>query len=385
MPSSEPEEPRRSHLPYTSYPHILDLILHFSDYATLLTFRRTSSSLKYAVARELCRGPLVVDVDEPKNWEVGDGVIVFRTRRGVLPFLREEDWAWALARADAVEVDGWCLGPPRIGGPRGPRGPPPWDPDWDDRWKCVSACAYESDNDDSSCPYHGHYAALRADYLAFENALRTPCIDLEAIKRALSNIRREVPLTVLHSRDRPLPTHIPATDMLILRLDPMCDCAFEGRPESPPPSSPDYTSSYGPLHSATKVEVWVSPFLDDPVGDQGECICALAARTLLPSVRHLTIYAPSVPDSNANFSAMAEGPGPRFGGETYPDGTEVRHPELEVDLRLQVVHESERTRERVQAFSDYIGASPERFTFTHDPNAGDLPSLPPLKCGLLKL
>lgn len=372
MPSTA-DIPKSSRLPHDSHPHILDLILQFSEYATLLAFRNTCSSLKTAVARELCRGPLVVDVDEPKEWEEGDGVIVLRTRRGVLPFLREEDWAWAFARADAVEVDAWCLGPPRIGGRRGPR-PGPRDSQHGGHCPCMACVALIPEDDDDLHPIYGGDSAA--------TGLVSPCVDLEAIKGALSHIRREVPLTVLHCRDRPTPTYIPATETLILRLDPECDCAIEGRLQSPPPTSPDYTPSYGPLHSASNVIVRISPFSNNDT-EPGGGICELAACTLLPSVRHLTISAPSILHSDSILSTMAEGPGPQSGGETRADGTEVRHPELEVDHRLRVIRESEMTLERVEAWSNYLGVSPEKFAFTRDPDAGDLPfSLRP-KCRLL--
>lgn len=250
----------------------------------------------------------------------------------------------------------------------------------------MACVGFVHEDDDDLYPNYGGDSAATGPV--------SPCVDLEAIKGTLSHIRREVPLTVLHCGDRPTPTYIPATETLILRLDPQCDCALEGRLESPPPSSPDYTPFYGPLHSASNVIVRISPFSNnDNLRERGMFnyddlrraggIYEVASNTLLPSVRHLTISAPSLSHSDATLSTMVEGPGPRFGGETRADGTEVRHPELEVEFRLRFIHESDWTQERVEDYSNYMGVSSKKFTFTHDPDAGDLPFSPQRKCGLL--
>lgn len=166
-------------------------------------------------------------------------------------------------------------------------------------------------------------------------------------------------------------------DALTLRLDNMCDCAWEGRPDPAPPT--------GALHSATKLTILVSPLelevLDEDVDTR---ICQVAWGAVLPSVRHLTLSVISVFESNNTFCALAEGPGEMSGGRTLSNGSPERHPDFEVDFRVRYANESDMTEERIEAHASYIGVPREKFTFTLDPHAGDLASLPPLKCGLLK-
>lgn len=120
-------------IPNTSYPHIVEIIISYCDYQTLLRFRATCHSLKALAHETLYDGSLLIEVygsfidrrslfpdyevdypHYPASWAPKSPTVVMRSGvvgdgLGVLPFHTEEDWTWACARSNAVEIDSAAL------------------------------------------------------------------------------------------------------------------------------------------------------------------------------------------------------------------------------------------------------------------------------------
>lgn len=120
-----PRPAKPAPISYAFYPHIVETILSYCDYATLLRFRATCQSLKIRAHRALHDGNLIIDVDgsfidlsyfidesdssAPPPKPSKTPTVIMGTALGILPFRCEADWTWACEHSHTVEIDGACL------------------------------------------------------------------------------------------------------------------------------------------------------------------------------------------------------------------------------------------------------------------------------------
>lgn len=305
---------------YTSYPHIVETIVDYSDYATLLRFRATCSSLKTKARQNLCNGSLEVElcgtfipqgrtltgwgygVASTQRSMTGAGrrgsegpEVVLRTELGVLPFDSEEEWAWAFAQSHSIEIDGACLS-------RAADGPP---------------------QDPPSRISHPLQARLH---------------------RAMLSISRSAAVRIYHSRFHGPPAFLPHASNLTISCDPGCDCL-----------GMDYGD--GPPHTATHITLlvpdqWQRPLDDDDFKDR----CQFAWCATKPPVERLTIstrlagYLGNITDTLARERRRLK----------EPD-------DLELEVILRCHPNDQRSARSFPGMVEYMNFKPDRARLTYDP------------------
>lgn len=256
---------RSTPVSYLFYPHIVETILSYCDYTTLLRFRATCRSLKALAHRALHDGHLTIGVEgsfidlkffadefdpcQPPPPPCQTPTVVMRGAVGVLPFRTEADWTWACEHSREVDIDGACLSmSTRIV------------PDPTQGFRIRQPKTHKN-TEHLPDPSNSESVTIQAGLL-----------------RALSRTPRTSSATITHSYQHGPPAYLPPTESLTLRTDPLCDCLvvkFRLRPE------------LQPQHSAKHITLRVPDAWNGE--DHMACCCNLAFALLQPSVERLTL------------------------------------------------------------------------------------------------
>ncbi|EJT51560.1 hypothetical protein A1Q2_02731 [Trichosporon asahii var. asahii CBS 8904] len=242
LPASVASKLTAAKIPYSSYPHVIETILAFSDYPTLLLFRATSSDIKAKADRALCDGKLKVELrrtsrDSHVQQATSNGSsrssdleVVLRSGHGVLPFLGQEERKLAFSLSHTVDIDGACFSFPATAGLLSP-------PELDSL-------------------FHPLQASLR---------------------RAMQSLPRSAKVIIAHEPDHGPPLFLPPADHLIFTCDAHCECRQFYR---------------GPSHSASHITLRMTAELQ-PSSSRPRLAnyCQLIVLALEPSVQRLTMSA----------------------------------------------------------------------------------------------
>lgn len=215
----------------------------FSDRKTLLRFRATCKTLKFQAHQTLHNGCLHIEVEGsfidrrslspeyevgyphyPPSWAPKTPTVVMWSGTGALPFRTEEDWAWACAHSDAVEIDSAVLAASSCVAPHAKQG--------------VVVRKHSPDTRKSSPKFPSRPVPSTADSVTIQAGLL----------RALRHIPRSAVVTIDHSGSRGAqgtPVCLPPTDSLVLLLNPRCNCLlFEGDPMRKRPLPPAHSAKH---------------------------------------------------------------------------------------------------------------------------------------------
>lgn len=321
-------------IPYDSYPHIIESIVGFSDYETLLSFRATCSALKATAHKTLCDGELFVSVKdyagELESWvqQIETDIkhkrepvwreVVLQSEKGVLPFLTEADWTFACTHSNFVHIDGGCLAP------------------------TFGAARFTTPSPEEVYATRAHIDAEAYSTLVAGFPRRS---SLETLHRALSQITS--PLSIQHSWHNPAPSFLPSAETMVLALDPNCNCG---------------NSEFGHItlpHTATEVQVRVTE-LWDPGMEIPEC--ALTRAALSPSVERLVLSARDVQSFAIPLQAIL--------------AARERHGSSPLEIRIELAEDlgEEPSRYLGAAYADQFGVPHDKLSIVHEPRAGKLAS-----------
>lgn len=258
---------RQDRISYAFYPHIVETILSYCDYSTLLRFRATCKSLKTRAHRALHDDHLAIDVEgsfiylsfftdesdpsQPPPPPREAPTVVLRSSLGVLPFRTEADWTWACEHSHTVEIDGAYLSASTHNVPHATRG-----------------FSVRQPGPDSREMWPRRALPSTAESVAIQTSLLS----------ALTHIPRTASATITHSHQHGPPAYLPPAEDLILRGDPLCEC---------PPVTPEHQQDPQPLHSAKHITLRIPDAWDGV--DHMVCCCNLSYALLQPSVERLTL------------------------------------------------------------------------------------------------
>ncbi|EJT51564.1 hypothetical protein A1Q1_07231 [Trichosporon asahii var. asahii CBS 2479] len=323
-------------IPYDSYPHVIESIVAYSDYETLLSFRATCSALKTTAHKTLCEGELFVSIkDHPGGLDgwVQDietdlqakrepvwREVVLRSDKGVLPFRTEADWAFACSHSTFVSIDGGCLSP------------------------SLGAARFMMPSPEEVYALRSHTDIDEYNKLVDSLPKRS---SLDGLHRALSKITS--PLLIQHAWQNPAPVFLPSSETMTLMLDPNCDC---GNSEA----GLDTTLE----HTATEVQVRVTE-LWDPGFDVPECAVTRAA--LAPSVKRLVLSARDVQSFAIPLQAIL--------------AAREKHNNSPLEIRIELAEDlgEEPARYLGAAYADQFGVPHDKLTIVHEPSAGKAPGM----------
>lgn len=256
---------------YLFHPHIVETVLSYCDYTTLLRFRATCRFLKIRAHRALLDDRLTIDLEgtfaHQDHWEYESGTsqsppppdqtptVVMRGGMGVLPFRTEADWTWACEHSCEVVIDGACLSAPFDLLPVASR-------------SSFAHMPMVEDEYDPPATRSSDDATLHATLL-----------------RALSHVPRAATSTIMHLQRHGIPTYRPPTDEVVFRTDPLCDCHFDISPTS---GGDGETPELYPRDSAKSITLRIP---DAWNGQRYLSNCHLAYAIMRPSVEHLRLSA----------------------------------------------------------------------------------------------
>lgn len=289
---------------YSSYPHIIETVLTFSDYATLLRLRLVCSDLKAKADRALCDGKLEVELSSSfSNDHVPSAtpggrpcnskpVVVLRSGLGVLPFLNEEERAMAFSLGHTVHVDGVCL-----------------------------------------------------SYPAKSDRLATPVSDpvLHPLQASLCQSMQSLPpsakVAIAHDYWHGPPLFLPQTSHLVFNSDAHCECRMYYR---------------GPSHSASHVTLHMTAGQrPSPSRSRLSTYCQLIVLALQPTVQRITMSANSADDLESALVLLG---GLRM--DFAQSGREEPSEDLELEIQL-------RERGGFVDWAGRLGLAPEKVHVTY--------------------